>query len=112
MSDISQNVKSEKQWLRGLFMLLFFVVYEVTEMLVIFVAIIQFLFSIFTGKSNTNLRSFGDSLSQYAQQMVTYLSYNSEEKPFPFADWPKAHVTQDTAAVPTEEDETPPTTGS
>lgn len=112
MNNIKDNVKSEKQWLRGLFMLLFFLVYEVTEMLVIFVAIVQFLFSIFTGKSNANLRSFGDSLSQYAQQMVTYLSYNSEEKPFPFADWPKPRINTDSPAEPKVEDETPPTTGS
>ncbi len=114
MNDMSEGVKSETQWLRGLFMLLYFVVYEITEMIVISVAVLQFLFSIITGRCNENLRRFGDSLGKYAREMVAFITYNTEIKPFPFAEWPAAEMTvaPKSDADPDTEDQDPPTTGS
>jgi hypothetical protein len=34
------------------------------------------------------LLSFGDSLSQYVAQIGRFGTFNSDEKPWPFADWP------------------------
>lgn len=109
MSDISENVKSEQQWLRGLFMLLYLIAYEVAKVILILLTLCQFLFSILSGKPNANLQQFGDSLGQYAAQMVAFLSYNSDEKPFPFAEWPLA---RSRTSAQDDEDESPPTTGS
>lgn len=111
MNDVSDNIKSEKQWLRGLFMLLFLIVYEIAEIILIAVTIGQFLFAIVTGKNNANLTQFGDSLGQFVRQIVAYLTYNQEEKPFPFAEWPKSAAAAATS-IDTAEDELPPTTGS
>ncbi|MCB1662591.1 MAG: DUF4389 domain-containing protein [Pseudomonadales bacterium] len=110
MSDINENIKSEKQWLRGLFMILFLVVYEIAEMVLVAVTLVQFLFSIITGSNNANLRQFGDSLAQFAQQTIAFLTYNSETKPFPFADWPQA--SRRIAEDEQDEQQAPPTTGS
>ena len=89
MSEVSENIKSEKQWLRGLLMLLFLIILEMAKIVIIAVTIIQFLFAILTGQGNENLRRFGSSLGQFAKQIVDFLSYNSEDKPFPFAEWPE-----------------------
>ena len=110
MSDINENIKSEKQWLRGLFMILFLVVYEIAEMVLVAVTLVQFLFSIITGSNNANLRQFGDSLAQFAQQTIAFLTYNSETKPFPFSDWPQA--SRRIAEDEQDEQQAPPTTGS
>ncbi len=112
MNDMSKNVKSETQWLRGLFMLLYFVVYEIAEMVVIFVAVLQFLFSIVTGNNNQNLRRFGSSLGKYAREIVDYITYNNESKPFPFAEWPEPDVTPDQPIAQESDEQDPPTTGS
>src|SRR5690606_36175239 len=53
------------------------------------VVIVQFLFALITGQDNVNLRQFGLALSTFIFQTLKFLTYNSEEKPFPFSDWPE-----------------------
>ncbi len=112
MSAVSENVKSEKQWLRGLFALLFIIILEITKVVGVTVAILQFLFAILTGKGNSNLTQFGSSLAQYFQQILDFLTYNSDDKPFPFAQWPDPVVAEEQAEMEfdsgsTEDVETP-----
>ena len=85
---ILNNLKSGQTWLRGLFMLLFALIYSVTEVIVFVVVLLQFFFVLFTGQQNTRLRAFGEGLSVFIYQIMSYWTYNSEEKPFPFAQWP------------------------
>ena len=85
---IFNNLVNGQTWLRGLFMLLFVLIYSVTEVIVLVVVILQFLFVLITGQQNTRLREFGDDLSVYVYQIMSYWTYNSEERPFPFAQWP------------------------
>ena len=40
------------------------------------------------GKPNDRLVSFGRSLGRYLQQIVEFLTFATEEMPFPFNDWP------------------------
>ncbi len=85
---ILSNFKNGKTWVRGLFMLLFALIYSVTKVIVFVVVFLQFLFVLFTGQQNTRLRDFGEGLSVFIYQIMSYWTYNSEEKPFPFAQWP------------------------
>jgi hypothetical protein len=71
-------------------MLVFAAVLQLASILMWVLVIIQFLFSLFTGEDNINLRKFGHSLSIYIFDTLKFLTYASEEKPFPFADWPQA----------------------
>jgi hypothetical protein len=52
------------------------------------VVVLQFLFTVFSGETNANLRQFGASLSRYTYQLMLYLTYNTDDKPFPFGPWP------------------------
>jgi hypothetical protein len=85
---VLDNFLSGKTWLRGVFMLLFVLIYSVTEVIVFVVVLLQFLFVLFTGQQNTRLRDFGEGLSVFVYQIMSYWTYNSEERPFPFAQWP------------------------
>ena len=38
--------------------------------------------------SYSDVVSFGDSLSQYLAQIGRFGTFNTDEKPWPFADWP------------------------
>jgi len=89
MKSLSDNIKSEKQWLRALFMLLFCLIYEIAKILIFFTAVLQFLFAIIGGKANDQLQRFGSSMAQYAHQIVRYLTYVDDKRPFPFSDWPE-----------------------
>jgi hypothetical protein len=87
--QIKSNLTSSKHWLRLLFMLVFAAVLQVASIVMWVLVIAQFIFSLITGEDNLQLRKFGHSLSIYIFDTLKFLTYASEEKPFPFADWPK-----------------------
>lgn len=73
---------------RGLFMFLMGVAFHLTGTLLFMVAVIQFVFALVTEAHNPRLAAFGRSLGIYARQNADFLSFVTEEKPFPFSDWP------------------------
>ena len=75
-------------WLRGMFMILFGILYSLAGTLLFVVAVLQFIFVLLGSAPNTRLLTFGRSLGSYVQQIVNFQSFNTEEKPFPFNDWP------------------------
>lgn len=87
-SEFKENVKDTKAWIRLLFMLLFGVIYSVAEVVLTLVVVFQFLCVLFSGSKNEKALLLGSQLSAFVYQVFNYLTYNSEEKPFPFADWP------------------------
>ncbi|MAK91709.1 MAG: lipase [Oceanospirillaceae bacterium] len=88
MNDFKENVTSDAFWLRTLYIALFFLVYRVLDLVLLVVTLAQWVFRLLSGQPNEALASFGKSLGIYIQQIVHYLSGSSEEKPFPFKDWP------------------------
>ncbi|WP_444943728.1 DUF4389 domain-containing protein [Microbulbifer sp. ZKSA006] len=90
--NLKRNLTSGNQWVRLIYMVLFAVCLQVAAWLLMAVVILQFLFSIINGKPNDNLRRFGDQLSSYVYQAIQFLIYNSDEKPFPFSEWPESDV--------------------
>lgn len=77
-------------WVRGLFMLLMALAYQVSGTLVFIVTVFQFVMMLLNDTPNTRLLTFGRSLGRYLQQIVYFLTFASEEVPFPFNDWPSA----------------------
>lgn len=73
---------------RGLFMLLMGMLYSLAGTVLLAVAVIQFVFLIAAEKPNTRLTAFGKSLAEYIRQIVEFQTFVTEEKPFPFSDWP------------------------
>ena len=57
------------------------------------VVLFQFGTMLLTGRVNERLLAFGQSLSMYNYQIIRYLTYNSEEKPFPLNPWPDSSET-------------------
>jgi outer membrane biosynthesis protein TonB len=91
MDDLVGNLKESSQWIRILFMIAFAaVLYLVMAPIILVLMLAQALFALFSGKSNDNLRVMGDVISQYVYQILRFVSYNDERKPFPFSDFPTA----------------------
>ena len=89
MSDnVKENIKSPTTWSRALYMLLFVFIYHVAEVVLAAVVLFQLLVVIFTGQANVRLLGFGQGLGTFIYQIVRFLTYNSEDRPFPFGDWP------------------------
>lgn len=88
--DFIENVQKKRHWLRILYMLVFFVALYVTGAVILVLVVAQALFTLVTGSDNINLRRLGNSLSIYVHEMLRFLTYNSEYRPFPFSSFPIA----------------------
>lgn len=86
--DIIQNLKNTASWKRLLFMALFFVTYTIAEFAIWVVILFLIFFNLFMGSSNERALLLGRQLSAYIYHMLLYLTYNTEERPFPYTDWP------------------------
>jgi len=93
--ELKDHVTDTNVWLRLLFMALFGIVYAVSRFVLLAVVVAQCLWMLFTGSTNARLLAFGGQLATFVYQILCYLTFNSETRPFPFADWPDA-----TALVP------------
>jgi hypothetical protein len=77
-----------QHWLRLLIMIVFFMVQHIVRWLIGMIALIQFVLTLVTGSLNANLVSFASSLSTYGYQIMLFLTYVKDDKPFPFSPWP------------------------
>jgi hypothetical protein len=77
-------------WMRALYMVLFAIIYSVTEIVVVLVAVFQFFCVLITGQRNSQVLALGQSLSTYVYEILLFETFNSERLPFPFAAWPRA----------------------
>jgi len=57
------------------------------------VVIIQFLFKLLTGGANPQLQVAGQHLGAYICEMVLFLTFATEDRPYPFGPWPSAAPT-------------------
>lgn len=91
---LADRLLSTDQWLRCIFMLLFATILCLSAYVMSMLVILQFVFSLVTGRDNDKLRYFGSSLAVFIFQILQFLTYNSGQKPFPFTDWPKPAATK------------------
>lgn len=85
-SDASGNRRN--LWVRGLFMLLIGFAFQVCGTILCIVTFIQFVIVLVSNAPNVRLVSFGRSLGSYLRQIVSFLTFATDEIPFPFSDWP------------------------
>ena len=77
-------------WLRGFYMLLMIMAFHISATLLLVVALAQFILNLLHDQPNARLQGFGQNLGRYLRQLADYLCYVTEDKPFPFRDWPNS----------------------
>lgn len=93
LDDLVENVRELSSWVRVLFVIFFIVVLHfIIGPLIVLLALVQGLFRIFTTKGNENLAGFGALLVAYVAQILNFVTFNSESRPFPFSDFPGGQV--------------------
>lgn len=90
--EMKENLLHPEQWLRMLFMLGYLFVVWVVGLVLLVVIITQTLTVLFTGLTNSHLRHFGILVTIYLFQIVDFLVYGTEQKPFPFKPFPDLRV--------------------
>lgn len=86
--DTKENSSRGDTWLRGGFILIFALIYGISKIVIWSIVLFQFLSLLITGKTNPQLGDFSQSLSIFVYQILQFIMFNSDEKPFPFSDWP------------------------
>lgn len=92
MSKQNGHCSCEALALRFIWMLFFCVLGNLAQLLLIVLVIVQIGFRLINGRPSHPLQEFGDSLAQFFAQIVAFLTFHSEQKPWPFIDWPKARI--------------------
>ena len=90
--DIKDNAKNTDTWLRGLFILVFGVIFYFLYGLIWLLVIFQFITKVITGGLNGNLEQFSTKMTSYAMQILNYITFQSEERPFPFSPFPNGEA--------------------
>lgn len=90
MQALKDNLTSEAFWLRLVFMLLSLVLVEVAASVLVLLVFLQFLYRLFSQSSHQTILQFSNSLGRFVLHSYRFLSYQTEDKPFPFSDWPEA----------------------
>lgn len=75
-------------WKRGLFMIVFAIISGVAKLVVTLVAVFQFITLLFKGQTNEAVIPLGQNLSTYLYQITLFLTFKTDEMPFPFIPFP------------------------
>jgi len=75
-------------WKRGLFMVVFAIISGVAKLVVTLVAVFQFITVLFKGQTNEAVIPLGQNLSTYLYQITLFLTFKTDEMPFPFIPFP------------------------
>ncbi|MEM7253791.1 MAG: DUF4389 domain-containing protein [Pseudomonadota bacterium] len=98
MNDYASNAHSPGRsapyrnmghWRRVLFTLIGLFLYAVSRFVVIALTVFQLLWTLVVGYPNERLIPWGRSLARYSCELVEYLTFVTETRPFPFdRSWP------------------------
>jgi hypothetical protein len=89
MHDQPQEPAARSQiGIRLLFTLLFLPIYGFCNFLVVVTTVFQFALLFITLKHSEPVRAFANRVISYAYRVWRYVSLNSSQRPFPFAEFP------------------------
>lgn len=94
MNDPLITPRHESLLLRVLWMLVFLLVWWVAEAVLGALIVLQLIYRLFYGAPNGSLMNFGDGLSQFLAQIGRFGCFHTDQKPWPFSDWPQPRAAQ------------------
>jgi hypothetical protein len=91
MNAQTQEPRSRERFaIRLLYTLLFPPIYGICNFLVLLTTLFQFALLLITLKHSEPVRSFANRVISYEYRIWRYVSLNSSQRPFPFAEFPLA----------------------
>lgn len=89
---MSNQYEGKTGWKRVLFVALFWVIFYISQFVIAAIVVGQCAFTLINGAPNSQLLAFGDSMSRYVQEILQYITFNSDRRPFPFEEFPKSDL--------------------
>lgn len=87
--EATDHTTGRSIWARGLFILLFALIYHLAEIVIFFVVVFQFVHVLVTKTRSAQVLELGQGLSTYVYEILQFMTFNSEQLPFPFGRWPQ-----------------------
>lgn len=86
---MNNPIEDKETWIRGAFISVFLIfigllLYSPLALILLAVIVIQFGFVLFKGQLNEQLLNLSKILCDYLYQVMLYITFNSDERPFPF----------------------------
>jgi len=100
-----QTEQREHHFFRLLYMILFWIFLRVSLVVTGLISFVQWIILWFQDEPIESLLEFSKPLKVFQTQILAYLTFESEEKVFPFADWPAEVKTDETKLGETKADE-------
>jgi hypothetical protein len=85
----ADNLEDRTTWQRLVFMVLFALIINVVNTILVVFVVVQFLFRLVTGRLFDNAAPFAQSLSTYVYEIARFLTFRSDVLPWPFSPWPQ-----------------------
>ena len=85
--QINENLKKIETWKRIIFMLIYALIDSLVRLILWLVILLQVGSVLLTGGTNPNILDFGRNLSTYHYHILLFLTFSTEQLPFPFSDW-------------------------
>ncbi len=89
MEAAVKRLNREAFFLRALWMLLYALLWQVVAPLLMLTVALQVVYRLFRGRPHATLAWFGAGLGGFLAQIARFASFQSEDKPWPVADWPQ-----------------------
>jgi len=88
MEEIETNEREKPGIVRALYTILYLIIIRLISMVLFVIAITQYIYSWLTGEPNEKILHFTEDLAEYSKQLVSYVGFNTDEKPWPVGEWP------------------------
>jgi hypothetical protein len=93
-SHASSKGANKALWVRALFIFLYCVIAYVAAFIVLLIAVVQFISTLMIKKPNEHLLNFSKCLGVYIFEIIYFITFNTDEMPFPFKAWPTDEVAE------------------
>ena len=93
IEDLVENLKRPSLWRRVFFTLGFALLFNIILVpLVLLMVLVQVAFAVFAGEKNSNLSELSEKLVAYIVEVLGFLLFTTERRPFPFNDFPGSGI--------------------
>ena len=87
---LTENIKEPSIWVNFFLKVVYLIFLNFIVPFLGFITLLQLLFSIGTKKPNGNLISFSKKVSSYIYQIINFITYSSDKRPWPFNSFPES----------------------
>jgi len=89
-NDSKERRVEKSTWHRLGYMVLFVITFNVAEIVLAVIVALQVLFKLVTGKPLDTMISLGREIGEYLRQVVNFLTFASDDMPYPISPWPSS----------------------